>query len=133
MAYKTVSPYTGETLKEYPTATDEEVKKAVDVAHNAFLAWRETSYEQRAQVLQKAADLLRERRTEYASIITKEMGKVIGEAEAEVDICIAMFEDYVRNGEKYLATRTLPSDKYGKDSVQLLFQPLGVLFMVEPW
>ncbi|MCW1061010.1 aldehyde dehydrogenase family protein, partial [Streptococcus anginosus] len=40
---------------------------------------------------------------------------------------------YVRNGEKYLATRTLPSDKYGKDSVQLLFQPLGVLFMVEPW
>lgn len=60
MAYSTTNPYTGELIQTYPNATNEEVGQAITQAHNAFLNWRETSFEFRASVLQKAADLLRQ-------------------------------------------------------------------------
>jgi succinate-semialdehyde dehydrogenase/glutarate-semialdehyde dehydrogenase len=58
-----------------------------------FNSWKETSYEQRAQILQKVAALMREK--EYlAKIITLEMGKLIAQAEGEIllsaDILIIM-------------------------------------------
>ena len=59
MSYATVNPYTGETLKTFPEATDAEVAAAIASAHSAFLQWRKTSFGERAKILQKAADLLR--------------------------------------------------------------------------
>lgn len=133
MAYKTTNPYTEEVEKEFETLTDDEVKEAIGKADEAFQAWKCTSFEERKAVLQKAADLLRDNAEEHAKIITTEMGKTLAEAKLEVDICVGIFEDYVKNGEKYLEPRVLPSDKYGKDSVTLYFEPQGVIYMVEPW
>ena len=58
MTYATINPYSGETLKTFRDATDADVTEAIGKAHNAFLAWRETSFSERAKILQKAADLL---------------------------------------------------------------------------
>ena len=44
MAYATTNPYTGEVVKTFPDATDAEVKQAIEKAHRAFLAWKETSF-----------------------------------------------------------------------------------------
>ena len=60
MAYATTNPYTGEVVKTFPDATDAEVSQAIGAAHEAFLAWRERSFEERGAILQRAADLLRE-------------------------------------------------------------------------
>ena len=51
MAYATTNPFTNETIKTFPNATNEEVKAALDTANDAFLAWRETNFEVRGKIL----------------------------------------------------------------------------------
>ncbi|THU05457.1 NAD-dependent succinate-semialdehyde dehydrogenase [Lampropedia puyangensis] len=132
MAYKTVNPYTGEQLKTFPDATDEQVQQAIGHAHQTFLNWKETPFSTRAAVLNKAAKLLRDNAFQYASILTLEMGKLIGEAEAEVELSAQILEYFAKNGESLLQPDVLPvSAADGK--AYIVHEPLGVLLAVEPW
>lgn len=133
MAYQTINPYTGQLVKSFPDASDAEVKQAIETGHKTFLAWRETSFAQRAQILQKAANLLRERSQEYASILTMEMGKIIGEAEAEVELSAKILEYYVKHAEKLLAPEKLPVEDPAEGEAVLVNEPLGIILAIEPW
>jgi len=133
MPYATTNPYTGKVEKEFPTATDDEVRAAIGSADAAFRSWKLAPVGERVQVLHNAANILRERHTEYARILTLEMGKLIGGAEAEVELCAKILEYYVKNAEAQLAPRSLPVEGFARDAVQLVYEPLGVLYIVEPW
>lgn len=133
MQYATVNPYTGKTLKTFDFATDAQIDAALATAHQAFLSWRQTSLESRAALLQRAADLLRKDARRYAEILTMEMGKIIGEAEAEVALCANILEYYVQHGAAPLAPRTLPAKGFADGDAQLVKEPLGVLLAIEPW
>lgn len=133
MAYATTNPYTGEVVKEFPTATAQEVEQAITRAHDTFTQWSRKPVAERVEVLARAADILETKKREYAEIITLEMGKLIAEAEAEIDICVDMLRYYVANGEAQLAPRYLPAKGFGEHDVQLVNEPLGVLYAVEPW
>lgn len=133
MTYATVNPYTGETVKTFPNATDAEVQQAIGNAHQAFLSWRNTSFAQRAQVMQKAADILRHQTDDYAKLLTLEMGKLIGEARAEVELSAAIFEYYAKHAEKLLAPEELPVADPAEGKAMLVCEPLGVLLCIEPW
>ncbi len=133
MAFATINPYTGETVKTFPAATPDEIDAAIGRAHAAFLGWRDTSLEERAKVLKRAAELLRAEPRKFAQVLTLEMGKLIGEAEAEVELCAQILDYYVEHGAEGLAPRYLPAKGFGDTDVQLVKQPLGVLFAVEPW
>ncbi|SHO54890.1 NAD-dependent succinate-semialdehyde dehydrogenase [Vibrio quintilis] len=133
MAYSTTNPYTGELIQTYPNATNEEVGQAITQAHNAFLNWRETSFEFRASVLQKAADLLRQNKRKYAEVLTLEMGKLIAEAEAEVEISAQIMEYYVKHAEALLAPKIIESEDPAVKSASIVNEPLGVLLAIEPW
>ena len=54
---KSVNPFTGELLKTYEEMTPADVDAAIGEANSAYREWRETSYEHRAQILRRAADL----------------------------------------------------------------------------
>lgn len=133
MAYQTVNPYTGELVKSFPDASDAEVRQALDAAHNAFVDWRETSFKQRAVILQRAADLLRERSQEYAHLLTLEMGKLIAEAEGEVELSAQILEYYVKFSEQLLQPEKLPVADPAEGEAVLVHEPLGVLLAIEPW
>ncbi|SFW23440.1 NAD-dependent succinate-semialdehyde dehydrogenase [Luteibacter sp. UNCMF366Tsu5.1] len=133
MSYATTNPYTGETIKTFANATDTEVAQTLDKAHAMFDAWKDVSVADRVKVLQKAADLLRKNHTEYAKILTLEMGKVIGEAEGEVDLSAQILEYYVENAEKLLAPEKLPSKHPSYTDSWVEFVPQGILLAVEPW
>lgn len=133
MAYATVNPYTGELVQEFPNATDAEVNQALDNGHSAFLAWRETSYAERAQILQKAADLLRKDSRKYAELLTLEMGKIIAEAEAEVELSAQILEYYVKNAETLLKPEKLPVADPAEGEAVLVHEPLGIILAIEPW
>ncbi|WP_420175031.1 NAD-dependent succinate-semialdehyde dehydrogenase [Luteococcus sp. OSA5] len=133
MAYATTNPYTGEVVKTFETASEQQVAEAIDKADEAFQTWHLKPIAERLQVLQKAADLLRADVRGFASILTLEMGKLIGEAEAEVNLCIGMLEYYVANAEQQLAPRTLPAKGFDEGDVVIHHEPLGVLYAVEPW
>ena len=70
MAYKTTNPYTGEVLKTFETLSDQELEAKLQKAQTAFESWSKTSFDERARVLRKAAELMLERREEYGAINT---------------------------------------------------------------
>lgn len=132
MAYKTINPYTNEVEKEFPNATDEELEAVLAKAHQLYLDWRNDSesLEDRKAILHRVADILRERRTEYATIMSHDMGKLIGEAEGEVDLCADICDYYADKADEFLKPRTLETDA-GK--AYYIKQSTGVLVVVEPW
>lgn len=132
MAYKTINPYTNEVEKEFPNATDEELEAVLAKAHQLYLDWRNDSesLEDRKAILHRVADILRERRTEYATIMSRDMGKLIGEAEGEVDLCADICDYYADKADEFLKPRTLETDA-GK--AYYIKQSTGVLVAVEPW
>ncbi|UTX36282.1 NAD-dependent succinate-semialdehyde dehydrogenase [Ligilactobacillus salivarius] len=132
MAYKTINPYTNEVEKEFPNATDEELEAVLAKAHQLYLDWRNDSesLEDRKAILHRVADILRERRTEYATIMSHDMGKLIGEAEGEVDLCADICDYYADKSDEFLKPRTLETDA-GK--AYYIKQSTGVLVAVEPW
>jgi len=131
--YATTNPYTGEVVKTFPETTDTEVMKAIEQAHAAFLSWKETSFTERAKVMKKAADILRRDCDAFAKLLTLEMGKLISEAKAEVELSAKIFEYYAVNARALLAPEKLPVATIAEGEAVLVHDPLGVLLAVEPW
>ncbi|MFT6749081.1 MAG: succinate-semialdehyde dehydrogenase/glutarate-semialdehyde dehydrogenase [Flavobacterium sp.] len=130
MSIKSVNPYTLETLKTFEEITDAQAAQAIDVAHDAYNEWKKTNYEERATLLNKIASTFRLKKKELSELITKEMGKLIGQAEYEVEYCADIFEYYAENGEKFLADKKITTDV---GEAILTKAPIGVLLAVEPW
>ena len=133
MAYATRNPYTGELIKSFPDASDQLVKTAIEAADKAFRAWRKVSFAERAKVMHAAAEILRRDVDDYAKLLTLEMGKVIGEAKAEVALSADIFDYYAVNAERLLAEEPLPVANVSEGRAMLVHEPLGVLLAIEPW
>lgn len=133
MAYVTTNPYTGEVVKTFPDATDAEVNGAIERSHRVFSEWKNVSFVQRGAILQNAANLLRQQKDEFAQLLTLEMGKLISEARAEVELSAQIFEYYVHNAEKLLAPEILPVANPEEATAKIVHEPLGVLLAIEPW
>ncbi|MFI5806782.1 NAD-dependent succinate-semialdehyde dehydrogenase [Streptomyces sp. NPDC051561] len=129
-AFATVSPYTGETLAEFPAASGKEVDSVLETADRAFGSWRKRPIEERAAVLERAAGLMKERKEELARTITLEMGKLIEEARGEVDLAASILAYYAKNGPAFAAAEPLEVDE---GEAYLVNEPLGVLLGVMPW
>ncbi|WP_390408519.1 NAD-dependent succinate-semialdehyde dehydrogenase [Lacticaseibacillus jixiensis] len=130
MAYKTINPYTNETLKTYPNATNAELEQTLATGHALYMTWRNEAPATRQAVLHKVADLMRQEKQSLAETITTEMGKLIGEAQAEVDLCADIADYFADHGADFLAPTPLPTNA-GK--AYYVKQAVGVLVMVEPW
>lgn len=133
MAYATTNPYTGEIVKTFDTASSADIDKAIAGADATFRTWSATPVEQRATVLAKAAEILRANKRDYAETLTLEMGKLIGEAELEVELSAGILEYYAVHGAEALAPRYLHAEGFGDQDIALVNDPLGVLYAVEPW
>ncbi|MFH8487231.1 NAD-dependent succinate-semialdehyde dehydrogenase [Streptomyces longisporoflavus] len=129
-SFATVSPYTGETLKEFPEIEGRKVDSVLETAGKAFDAWRERPIEERAAVVARAADLMKERKEELAQLITLEMGKLISEARGEVDLAASILKYYAKHGPDFAAPEPLDVEE---GEAYLVNEPLGVLLGVMPW
>jgi len=102
--YAVVDPATGETVKEYPTITDDELRDAIARADRAHREWSATtSVADRASLIRRVGELHTERRKELAGIIVTEMGKPFGQAVGEVDFSASIYEFYADNAEALMA------------------------------
>jgi succinate-semialdehyde dehydrogenase/glutarate-semialdehyde dehydrogenase len=128
--YATVNPYTGQVEREFPFLDSNEIDGVVEAAHAAFLDWRRRAPEERAAVVKRAAELMRERQDEFAALITREMGKRIKEAAGEVQLAASILDYYADNGPRFLEPR--PIDVMKGEAV-VVNEPIGVLLAIEPW
>ena len=130
--YAVVNPATGETLASYDTFTDAQIEAGVAAATTAYREWsRDSSVAERARLLNRVADLHRERREELAEIIVREMGKPLAAALGEVDFAADITQFYADNAEKITADQ--PIDILGEGTAVVRRSALGPLFGIMPW
>ena len=102
--YAVVNPATGETVKEYPTISDDDLRDAIGRADKAVREWSATTtVEERSQLVRRVGEIHAEQRERLAEIIVREMGKPVEQALAELDFCAAIYEYYADNAPKLLA------------------------------
>jgi succinate-semialdehyde dehydrogenase/glutarate-semialdehyde dehydrogenase len=130
MEFKSINPYNGKELASYTGLTQKELIDKIEKAENAFPTWRSTSMASRSDIMRKAAALLEENASEYARMITLEMGKPITEAEAEVKKCAWVCRYYADNAADFLANTIIETDAQ-KSFVQ--HSPIGTVLAIMPW
>ncbi|CAG9268349.1 MULTISPECIES: NAD-dependent succinate-semialdehyde dehydrogenase [Paraburkholderia] len=130
MSFRTVNPATGEVVREYPLQTDEQVFAALNTADKRYREdWKFRTVAERAGIVRRAAQILREKRDEYATYPTLEMGKITRFSYLEVDLVADILDYYAEHGEKFLAPQPVP----GEPGATLHAEPVGVLLAIEPW
>src|SRR3954462_4828394 len=131
--YAVVNPATGETVREYPEISDEELRAAIDRCDQAARSWASsTSVADRAALVRKVSELHSERRRQLAEIIVREMGKPIEQALMEVDFAAEIYGFYADNAENLMADE--PIELMGGEGTAIIRRsPFGVLLGIMPW
>jgi succinate-semialdehyde dehydrogenase/glutarate-semialdehyde dehydrogenase len=131
--YAVIDPATGETVKEYPTIRDDELRDAIARADRAHREWSSTStVADRASLIRRVGELHTERRKELAEIIAVEMGKPIGQARGEIAFCASIYEFYADNSEAIMADEPIEL-LGGEGSAVVRRSSLGALLGIMPW
>jgi succinate-semialdehyde dehydrogenase/glutarate-semialdehyde dehydrogenase len=131
--YAVVNPATGETVKEYPEISDDDLRAAIDRCDQAARSWpASTSVADRAALVRKVGELHSERREELAEIIVREMGKPIEQALMEVDFAGMIYGFYADNAEDLMADEPIQLSE-GEGTAMIRRSPFGVLLGIMPW
>ncbi len=130
MSIQTINPNTNKTVKSFEEMTEKTVDSKVAKAQKTFIEWKETTYKQRADLLHKVATLMRVKKSELAKTITLEMGKLIAQAEGEIDLSADILDYYADHAETFLADKVLEPE-FGEAIIRN--SPIGVLLGVMPW
>lgn len=130
MGIATVNPSTGETVRVFEPLTDEEINLKITTAQQRFESYRHTSFAQRAEWLNAAAQLLLDERERFGKIMTLEMGKPIAAAIAEVEKSAWVCRYYADHAEGILADVAIETDA---SHSFIRYQPLGAILAVMPW
>ena len=125
-----INPATGEKLESFALHTQAELDAILDRAVATQRSWSQLSFAERGALMKRAAAYLRANAARFALNATREMGKPIGDAEAEVEKCAWACDFYADNAEKFLADEHIAST--ASDSY-IAYQPLGVVLAVMPW
>lgn len=129
--YAVTDPTTGEVRETFATFTDDQIQDAMTTAEAGHRTWRDVPVAERAAAVRRCAQIQRDRREEFARIITDEMGKPLDQALGEVDLAADITEFYADNAEQITADRPLAI--LGEGSALVRRAPLGVLFGIMPW
>jgi succinate-semialdehyde dehydrogenase/glutarate-semialdehyde dehydrogenase len=130
MQFKSVNPYDGRLLNTYEGHSAAQVSDKIKKTHEAFLAWRKTSYDERARLMQAAAGELKKNKSAYAESITLEMGKAITESMAEVEKCARVCDYYANRAADFLKDEPLDTP-HGQAYIH--YNPIGIVLAVMPW
>src|SRR5262249_36754593 len=115
---------------EFPFQSDDQVFDALRKADKRYHEdWKHRSVAERARIVGRAAQILRERRDEYAKYPTLEMGKITRLSYMEVDLIADILDDYAKHGERPLAPQSLS----GEPGATVHAKPMGVILAIEPW
>jgi succinate-semialdehyde dehydrogenase/glutarate-semialdehyde dehydrogenase len=130
MPYVSLNPVTNQIEKTFASWDAQQLRAALENARSAQQDWHQAGFEYRARGLRRTAEVLRAEADEYARLITREMGKPLREARAEVEKCAWGCDYYALNGARFLADEPVETDA-GRSYVACV--PLGTVLAVMPW
>lgn len=127
----TVNPATGEDIANYDYMSAQQVDEIIDESHEAFLQWRETSAEKRAEVIKSIGDSLMQHEEELAKLMTQERGKLYEQSLQEIALCKGICDYTAANGITALADDEREVEGMKKGLVS--YQPIGIIYGIQPW
>lgn len=131
MAYRTINPFTEQTIREFAEHTDDQVEVFLSKADVLYHSnWSKGEIAPRLAILDKLSNLLSDNREKLAQTMAVEMGKPVAQGQMEVDLCAWIARFYATNAAALLEPQPIEND-VGEGWVE--FHPIGVLLAVEPW
>lgn len=127
---QSINPATGQLIAEFNLHDADEIERALDAAAQAQKVWRRVSINQRVKLLTAMARDLRANKTQFARLITEEIGKPISESLAEIEKCAVTCDFYATHAPHFLADEAIASNAAESGVV---FDPLGVVLAIMPW
>jgi succinate-semialdehyde dehydrogenase/glutarate-semialdehyde dehydrogenase len=128
--FRSINPYDGTLNKEIPAWTNLQTDEVLAEVAAITPEWAGTPIHKRCELMKRASGVLWSRKEELAELITLEMGKLIGEARAEIEKCAWACEYYAEHGAAFLADEIIESDA---SRSLVAYQPLGTVLAVMPW
>ena len=128
--YQSINPFDNKLVESFEGLTEDQIQKHLKDAVTCYETWQHSSMKHRAEIVAKAASILRTRSGEFAHLITLEMGKLITQAEAEVALSADILDYYATHAEHFLAPHHL---KPNSGTAYVESAPIGVLLGVQPW
>jgi acyl-CoA reductase-like NAD-dependent aldehyde dehydrogenase len=128
--FSTVNPSTGEQIETFAFYNSSEIEEVLVRAEKGFQSFRKVPVHQRARLLSHLAYTLRKNKTLLAKVITIEMGKILAEAEAEIEKCAVEADWYAEHGPQMLADAPAPT---GRVNAYVSYLPLGPILAIMPW
>ena len=122
---------TDDLIGVFQKSTRPDVGAALDAAGRAYESWRLVPAPLRAEILFKVAQLIVERKEQFARDMTREMGKVLSETRGDVQEAIDM-TFYIAGEGRRMFGQTVPSELRNKFAMSVR-QPLGVCSIITPW
>jgi succinate-semialdehyde dehydrogenase/glutarate-semialdehyde dehydrogenase len=127
---RSINPYTEEVMNEIPVMSPVEVQAVAGRTREVFASWSTRPIPERAAYVKQLAGVLRQEKRSYAELMTKEMGKPIKDALAEVEKCAVLCDYYASNAARFVQAELVETE--AKKSY-VAFEPLGVVLAIEPW
>ncbi|MHA6688097.1 NAD-dependent succinate-semialdehyde dehydrogenase [Mesorhizobium sp. A556] len=126
-----VDPATGGVISQVPMSTERDIDQALRLAEHGFGIWSRTPAVERAKILRKVADTMRERAHELAALVVLELGKPWREALGEVEVAAGMWEWAAEEGRRAYG-RVVPPREVGQRQF-VLMEPLGPIAGFASW
>jgi succinate-semialdehyde dehydrogenase / glutarate-semialdehyde dehydrogenase len=130
MVLKSINPTTEDVVETFEEFSAAQIDAALQQAFDAQRQWRLTSFGERSARIQNTARALRAQKSRLAALATREMGKPIVEAEAEIEKCAYNCDFYAEHAATFLADEHVEMNL--SDSF-VAFEPLGVVLAIMPW
>jgi succinate-semialdehyde dehydrogenase / glutarate-semialdehyde dehydrogenase len=130
MKFKTINPYNNRPIEEFEAFSDEKIADMLFISSQAFSSWKLKKYTERAEMFFKLSDILRTRQLAFADTISKEMGKPIKEAKAEIMKCAWVCDYYAQHADKFLADEEVKTDA---QKSYITHEPMGTILGIMPW
>ena len=127
---RSINPFNQRLVSEYPSDATDIVAGKIARGAKTFLRWKAMSFDRRAVLMTNAARVLRQKREQFARMITIEMGKAINESRSEIDKCANACEYFASEGEKFLREQIIGTEA---SRSYVTFQPLGPVLAIMPW
>jgi len=129
--FPVIDPALGETFIEIESADEVIAVDAVHAAESAANAWSRSTSRERSKILYRAYEIMQERRTDLADLITAENGKCTAEALAEVEYASEYFRWYAEEAVRIPSSSS--RSPHGEAHLAVLHQPVGVSLLITPW
>lgn len=133
MVIESVDPTTGVVWQAHMLHSSAEVDERLGLAATTYASYRRTTFLERSQWMLTVADLLETQVDLLAALASREMGKTLASARAEVLKCVRGCRYYADKAQGFLAEETADASAVGATRARVLWEPIGAILGIMPW